>query len=391
MKKIIAIILVILMMTLAFASCTKAPNDGGATSDTVADGELQEPVDDADDEADAEEDADENENEEDDEFSEDENLDDEENSNGEEEGGEDDNNDADEDDGKSAGDDALYTKNGKTVEFGYYPQTEVTNYSITSELDEKAGELPTNSNSQKWTSYGYYDNGSTSDYMWYIDVVLDGVKYRGVYFTYYRAKTIDGASSDSNSEQDDNGYYAGSTYWFEYEPITWTIISEKNGTALILCDMVIDSQEYDSISNSYAESAIRRWLNDDFYNTAFNSLQKEMIVTTTVDNSVASTGYSENPYASSNTSDKVFLLSRAEVKDTAYGITSNSSRLKEATDYANAQGKYVDGTNVGWWWLRSPLSSESDIAHRIKTDGSIHSVGVGYTSGGVVPALWIKF
>lgn len=391
MKKIIAIILAILMMTLAFASCTKAPNDGGATSDTVADGELQEPVDDADDEADAEEDADENENEDDDEFSEDENLDDEENSDGEEEGGEDDNNDADEDDGKSAGDDALYTKNGKTVEFGYYPQTEVTNYSITSELDEKAGELPTSSNSQKWTSYGYYDNGSTSDYMWYIDVVLDGVKYRGVYFTYYRAKTIDGASSDSNSEQDDNGYYAGSTYWFEYEPITWTIISEKNGTALILCDMVIDSQEYDSISNSYAESAIRRWLNDDFYNTAFNSLQKEMIVTTTVDNSAASTGYSENPYASSNTSDKVFLLSRAEVKDTAYGITSNSSRLKKATDYANAQGKYVDGTNVGWWWLRSPLSSESDIAHRIKTDGSIHSVGVDYTSGGVVPALWIKF
>ena len=260
-------------------------------------------------------------------------------------------------------------------------------------LNQKAGELPTTSDPKNWTSYEYYDDGLSSDYMWYIDVEENGAKYRGVYFTSYRPKQALDASNEANSEQDDNGYFIDTTYWFEYEPIRWTVLEEETGRALIICDLVIDSQEYDFSSNSYATSAIRKWLNDDFYNTAFGDLQQEIIETTVVDNSVASTGYDKNPYASANTNDKIFLLSRTEVKNTAYSISTVANRLKQATDYANVQGKYVDGTNVGWWWLRSPLcdgsGDESAIAHRIKTDGTIHSVNVNLTSGGIVPALWI--
>ena len=85
---------------------------------------------------------------------------------------------------------------GEKITFGSYPQTKVTEASLTATLNTKAGTLPTSDNSQAWTSYGYYQNGSNSeDYMWYIDVEDGGEKYRGGYFTQYRPTDTDFVSS----------------------------------------------------------------------------------------------------------------------------------------------------------------------------------------------------
>jgi hypothetical protein len=288
-------------------------------------------------------------------------------------------------------------------------------------LNSKAGTLPTSSNSQAWTSYGYYIESSVKNFMWYIDVEQGGEKYRGVYFTSYRPNSA--TLSSSYTYQDDNGYTTSTVYWFKYEPISWTILSEDiaNGTALILCDMIIDSQAYKDVynydsntgeyyntstgvpsgtyANNYAESTIRKWLNETFYNTAFSELQKQIILTTTVDNSVASTRYSSNKYACKNTQDKIFLLSAQEVTNTEYGFASSTStydtaRRKKTTDYAQAQGAYTststDYAGNGWWWLRSPGSDYSDGARDVSYDGYLSSNDVYGTNGGVVPALQIR-
>ncbi len=288
-----------------------------------------------------------------------------------------------------------YTRVDKdTILFGSYPQTEVTDSTLKATLNSLAGTIPTSSNAYNWTSYGYYISGSTSNYMWYIDIEEGGEKYRGVYFTSYRPYYPTNSSSTSNTYQDDNGYKASNIYWFKYEPISWTILNENNGTALILCDMIIDSQQFDydgSYSNNYAESTIRKWLNETFLNTAFNELQKEIILTTKVDNSVASTGYSSNPYACENTEDKVFLLSYKEL--TTY-LTTNASRMKKTTDYAQAQGAYTSTSSSylgnGYWWLRSPGSSNSNYARHVYYGGFNYSFIVYYTDRGVVPALQIQ-
>ena len=230
--------------------------------------------------------------------------------------------------------------------------------------------------------------------MWYIDVENGGERYRGVYFTSYRPYYCGNSSSTGNTYQDDNGYTTSNIYWFKYEPISWTILNENNGTALILCDMIIDSQQFDyengSYYNDYAESTVRKWLNETFYNTAFDELQKEIILTTTVDNSVASTGYSSNSYACEDTEDKVFLLSYKEL--TTY-LTTNVSRTKRTTDYAQSQGAYTSTfLGNGYWWLRSPGSSDyfSYYARAVDYDGIILSNSVDITSYGVVPALQIQ-
>lgn len=293
----------------------------------------------------------------------------------------------------------VYKRDGDTIYFGTYPQTEVTNSTLKSTLNSLAGTKPTSSNSYNWTSYGYYISGSVSNYMWYVDVENDGEMYRGVYFTSYRPYYCSASSSTGNTNQDDNGYTTSNIYWFKYEPISWTILNESNGTALILCDMIIDSQQFDydgSYYNDYAESTIRKWLNETFYNTAFNDLQKEIILTTTVDNSVASTGDSSNPYACEDTEDKVFLLSYKEL--TTY-LTTTASRMKKTTDYAKSQGACTSTSSSylgnGYWWLRSPINYFSNYARYVYYDGNVNYSYYYYdyvysTSRGVVPTLQIQ-
>ncbi len=320
-----------------------------------------------------------------------------------------------------------YTRDGDYIYFGSYPQTKVTDSSITSVLNGVAGTLPTNGNNRDWTSYGYYISSSnTTDYMWYIDITYSGNKYRGVYFTSYRPYWTDYPSSTDYTYQDDNGYYTGNVYWFKYEPIKWQILEEttENGKkyAKMFCCLAIDSQEYyhnynnrtingqTVYPNNYAESNIRKWLNDNFYNTAFNSLQKNLIQTIEVDNSARSTNpdndatywnSGNNKYACENTYDKVWLLSLQEVTRASYGFDTNPSaygvgntRIKMSTDYAKAQGCWQStSTNYRgacWWWLRSPRYKGSSGVRYVYDDGGTgYSSYVDYTYGGVLPALQI--
>ena len=89
-------------------------------------------------------------------------------------------------------------------------------------------------------------------------------------------------------------------------------------------------------ANNYKYSKIRAWLNATFYETAFSELQREIILTTTVDNSVYSTGYDTNPYVCEDTEDKIFLLSYREVTNSEYGFSSSSDREMQTSDYSRA-------------------------------------------------------
>ena len=251
------------------------------------------------------------------------------------------------------------TLNGENVTFGIYPQAKVTSSALISTLNSKSGE---------WT----LSNG-----MWYLDVENETDKYRGV-------KTSQG----------------GVAVWFKYQPISWTILEESNGKALVLCDMIIDAMAYDSSSNSYEDSDVRAWLNESFLSTAFDALQREVILTTLVKNDKDSTGYGENArFYGNNTNDKIFLLSRIEAKSYGFnsdGSVQDSARKKQATAYAIAQinGGY-DATNGAWWWLRTPAhhttdASRADLAHNIKVNGSLNNTNVSTATGGILPAIWIN-
>mgnify|MGYP004659646383 FL=1 len=302
-----------------------------------------------------------------------------------------------------------YCRHDDVIYFGSYPQTRVTDDDITDALNHMAGELPTSDNSANWTSYGYYKYGSESNYTWYIDGEYNGEKYRGVYFTSYRPYYTTGNGSTDYSYQDDNGYYIYTVYWFRYEPIKWNILKESSGKALILADLALDSQQYyrsddkeiqtrngrTVYANDYAESDIRKWLNDTFYNTAFNDVQKALIAITLIDN--VTTGYdTTNQYNGNqiNTDDKIFLPSYKDVFKTNAYFKRNADRQKKSTDYAKSQGCYAstDSRHKGncYWWLRSPYYKFSYLAYYVYYFGELDNSGVSRTLCGVVPAVYIK-
>ena len=293
----------------------------------------------------------------------------------------------------------------KTVEFGSYPQSEVTDATLKSTLTSRAG------STDNWTSYGYYIGNEQyepvqSDYMKYTDVEYDGSKYRGVYFTQYRPYWTIYSSSTDNSYQDDNGYSTSTIYWFKYEPMKWQVLScdSTTGEAIVLSKSIIDSQQYyydyentrtiDGATvypNNYEHSDIRTWLNDTFYNTAFGTSEKNAIVATTLDNSAYSTSYSE--YDSNSTTDNVWLLSYSEMQNTAYGFTYSSGTKKATgTAYALCQGlgEYTLN-NCSNWRLRS-AGFYSSRACYVDSDGWVSADYdyVNYTDDGVRPALTLN-
>ncbi len=306
-----------------------------------------------------------------------------------------------------------YLRDGSYIYFGSYPQTKVTDDPLIASLNTLAGEMPTNANCQKWTSYLYFIYGTVSNYMWYIDVEYSEAKYRGVYFTSYRPYYC--YADSSFSYQDNNGYDTSTIYWFKYEPIKWQILEEMDGCITIVAELALDCQQFyhtredddstrevngnDVYENNYEESEIRAWLNDTFFNAAFNDLQKALIQTVTVDNSSASTRNASS-YACDNTKDKVWLLSYNEAFSKYSG---NLVRAKTCTDYARCQGcpVYSSASSTSYkgnctWWLRSP-NKRSSYVWCVGASGSAMYDAQGYNiyeqvsfTGGIVPALKVK-
>ncbi|MDY0101161.1 MAG: DUF6273 domain-containing protein [Bacilli bacterium] len=291
---------------------------------------------------------------------------------------------------------------GETYEMGMYPQSQITDDGLIQILNDEGGDLPTSLDSKSWTSYDYYiSNSNITDFMWYQDVLEDGELYRGVYFTSYRPNRTDLSSSESNSFQDNNGYFINTTYWFKYEPLIWDVLSvDESEGPLLLSNKILDSQDYHYSNssrtigdqtiypNNYKESDIRTWLNDSFYTNVFSLVEKLLISTTIIDNSVASTGYSSNKYACENTNDKLFLLSHHEATNTTYGFNSNPSRTRQATDYAKAMGIEVPTSNSNSrFWLRSPYDYNQGYSRCVETGGGFGSQYVYRTHLGILPAL----
>ncbi len=290
-------------------------------------------------------------------------------------------------------------KTGDTIEFGTYPQSKVTDATVTAKLEELAGDV------SGWTSYNYYDGPNKSDFMKYADVEYNGEKYRGVYFTVYRylRPTSYNSSTTTNVAQCQNGFKVKTCYWYKYEPITWKVLSFNAATekAVVMTESAIDSQMYmyngtetytrtidgkTIYPNNYEYSEIREWLNGTFYNLAFGEAEKAAIVKTTLDNTARSATYS-----CSNTTDNVWLLSYSEVSKTEYGFSSDSTRRVAPTEYAKSQGaSKPDDDGFIAWYLRNG-GTEAGTVSCVGNSGYLYEkTDCHYTYMGTRPAMTLE-
>lgn len=259
--------------------------------------------------------------------------------------------------------------NNQRFYFGNYPQTKVTN----SQLCDTLNSLVSNPKYDVtgWTDYNYYYSAAKTDLMYYVDVVYQDDMYRGVYIEGYRPAQARVYASQSTYFQAENGYYEGSVYWFKYEPISWVYTDSAGLNRLLVCEMALDAQIYDISSNDYASSEIREWLNKDFYNTAFNSAEKEIILA-----------------MYSGESDQVGLLSWNNVE--RY-LPDYKTRTKKATDYTKCQGVYISNGYAPWLLNTKgdPGASMPKVC-AVAGNGYLTETWDVYTVCGIVPVIKIE-
>ena len=284
----------------------------------------------------------------------------------------------------------------RQITFGSYPQTQVKD----SALIRKLNALPT-----EWTVQYLIvgeDADKTKDVKVRIsDVTLDGKRYRAAQLAY------DKETYANRVPDTDYPYTSGKIYWFAYEPLTWSVIDEENGT--VFCDRVVDFEpfhtadfkDWDDMAyarhytdetkqhyrNQYAFSSVREWLNGAFLNAAFGEADQKKLRTATISNEPYSSCFAE--FGTQPVKDRVFLPSVSELTDAANGFsawqeTKDAGRAAVYTDYARL---LTFDDHCAGYVLRTAGNPENEF---ITADESGHVLPAYHRDGfGVRPAACV--
>ena len=166
-------------------------------------------------------------------------------------------------------------------------------------------------------------------------------------------------------------------------PISWLVISKTKEEMVLLSEQIIDYLPFSKDGNNdYLQSDIRKWLNEDFFNTAFSKEEQAQIIE--IDNE-----------------DKVSLLS-IDYYDTKYFPTFNSLKAKYS-DFAKNKTKNIYGKvttyEYGFWWLKTPNKEHSPSSepldphiyvYHICNNGKLNAFMRPENKDGVRPVIKIK-
>lgn len=142
------------------------------------------------------------------------------------------------------------------------------------------------------------------------------------------------------------------------EDVEWIVLKTKDKKALLISQYALDCQPYNATHTqvTWETCTLRKWLNNEFFNTIFTATEKSLILTETV-----SVGpyYEENP--GNDTKDKVYLLNWNDFEESDYEDDSIYNKVEEALDcceptkYAINQGVALnDDSKTCWWWMLYP-------------------------------------
>ena len=161
------------------------------------------------------------------------------------------------------------------------------------------------------------------------------------------------------------------------EDIQWVILQKEVGSVLAISTKALDSQRFHKTAGNIAwrNASIRTWLNQDFYNGAFDAEEKARIIPERVDTLAGK--------------DKVFLLSREEAE--VYFPTSLERQCR-ATAYAVSRNAYVNAKTGCSWWLLRTSGTQKGCVMSVNSDGTIDYAGgkVQSDKGVIRPAMWIR-
>jgi hypothetical protein len=161
---------------------------------------------------------------------------------------------------------------------------------------------------------------------------------------------------------------------------TWRVlkvaVNKGEKEALLLAEDAVAHMPFNkngSDGNDWKTSDIKRWLNDEFYQNAFNDSERDAILTTRY-------RYGGKHEGSDKTdSSRIFLLSADEARNGDF--------------FDDDDDRILRGDGINWgWWLRSPGVYDYSAAG-VDYDGEVGGGGYDYIvdrEGAVRPALIVS-
>ena len=174
------------------------------------------------------------------------------------------------------------------------------------------------------------------------------------------------------------------------EPIEWLVLDRDGDKALLLSKYALDYQSfmpfYEPVTEPYTweSCSLRRWLNSTFLNAAFDSSERQRLLTTTVITSPGSLHRENGPVT---TEDRVFLLSNTEVY--AY-FANEAATAAEYSAYALSANPWAGNSTAPGaadWWLRT--TDGSDHPDGVYAGGRVGEGTRAYEGEYVRPAIWV--
>ena len=209
----------------------------------------------------------------------------------------------------------------------------------------------------------------------------------------YRKQFEPGKSIKLGKYEQDNNTKNGT------ETIEWIVLKRDRDKALLISKYALDCLPFQNVrgdgksASTWANSYLRKWLNNEFYNTSFSAQEKKEILLTDIKGEEYRDWHSEK-HMDEDTQDRVFLLSLSETQDL---FDSPQSCMCKPTKYAISKNVYVYDSGTCIWWLRTPGRNTYYMTY-VDSTGYTDSTGaVAYSTFkegepshiGVRPALWI--
>ena len=206
------------------------------------------------------------------------------------------------------------------------------------------------------------------------------------------------------------------------EDIEWVVLKQEYGKALLMSVNILEAgisptadysdDDYKKYIINWSANAVRKWLNNQFFNIAFNEVEKEYVMeinhNTLYKNEnkrdwgILNFNEQKSNIYSCNTTDKVFVLSTEDL-DT-YSKSLRKNRTAKATIHASQNGLFVTKKN-GAWYTRDNFNVHNLTKDRyvydmlfIDAKGEIYSKSCenptqsnNLKNIGIRPVIWVKY
>lgn len=153
---------------------------------------------------------------------------------------------------------------------------------------------------------------------------------------------------------------------------------------VVLPRHVLDEQKYHDQGKdiTWEKCALRKWLNKDFYNSAFSDSEKACILSTNVVNKNAN-----DKKTGGNTKDNVYLLNQEEV-DKYVGKTKEA-KIGKTPPVVTETG--IQESEDSTWWLRQRAKDRIfDTYTLVVTKKGVIDGTYPTVSCGIRPVIWIS-